>query len=390
MKILHVISSMHPDTGGPCQGLRNTIPFFSQEGHTNEVVCMDAPETAYGVTDTFTIHKVGKGKTAYSYQPRLVAWLATHIQEFEAVLVHGLWQYHNYAVYQVVRALKKQQQPCPKVAIMPHGMLDPYFQKAPERRWKALRNEVVWALIEKHCINQADAIFFTCEEELRLANTTFSGYRPKSTINVGYGIQAPPLQQPEFAQAFYEACPAVQGKKYLLFLSRIHHKKGIDVLIKAYTALCQQKQMDYELVIAGPTKAPYAQQMQRLAASNPRIHFPGMLKGAAKWGAFYECSAFVLPSHQENFGIAIVEAMACHKPVLITPNINIWREIIDGGAGCLIEKVSTAAVTKTILEFKAQTTKTLAQQGEAAFATYQKYFEAASCAKKLIAEFKKI
>jgi hypothetical protein len=75
-----------------------------------------------------------------------------------------------------------------------------------------------------------------------------------------------------------------------------------------------------------------------------------MLSGAAKWGALYGCEAFVLPSHQENFGIAVVEALACGKPVLISDQVNIWREIVEDGAG-LVEGDAEEGVEKLLRKF---------------------------------------
>lgn len=89
-------------------------------------------------------------------------------------------------------------------------------------------------------------------------------------------------------------------------------------------------------MIAGPGgDSGYGRQMQELAAVDKDILFPGMVNGPAKWGAFYGCEAFVLPSHQENFGISVVEALACGKPALISNQVNIWREIKDAGAGII-------------------------------------------------------
>ena len=72
-------------------------------------------------------------------------------------------------------------------------MLDPYFQTTKERKWKSIRNYIYWYLIEKKVIGEADGLLFTCEEEMRLASLTFKQYHPKSTFNVGYGINEPPM-----------------------------------------------------------------------------------------------------------------------------------------------------------------------------------------------------
>src|SRR5690606_26372536 len=196
---------------------------------------------------------------------------------------------------------------------------DPWFQRDKSRRLKAFRNEIYWRLTEKKTVNQADGLLFTCHQELLLARETFKGYKPKQELNVGYGIQAPPTYTEKSMP------PALADKPYWLFLSRIHPKKGVDLLIRAYDELCSQSSGVPDLVIAGPADSDYARQMIEIAEDNPKIHFAGMLQGDAKWGALYGCEAFILPSHQENFGIAVVEALACSKPVLISDQVNIWR-----------------------------------------------------------------
>lgn len=173
-----------------------------------------------------------------------------------------------------------------------------------------------------------------------LARETFIPYHPAMEVNVGYGILPPPEYNPYMQQTFQLKCAGLQGKPYLLFLSRIHEKKGVDLLVKAYIQLVKENKSTNmpHLVIAGPgIESSFGKAVQETVAKEAMvrdlIHFPGMLSGDAKWGAFYGCEAFVLPSHQENFGIAVVEALACGKAVLISDQINIWKEIIGQKAG---------------------------------------------------------
>jgi glycosyltransferase involved in cell wall biosynthesis len=390
MKILHVITSMDPKTGGPSQGLRNLSSFNLKLGLDVEVVCLDEVNQDYGVNDEVFIHKLGKGKTSFQYSPILLKWLLINLKRFDFVSVHGIWQYHSYAVHKAIKILKKSNKKGPKVVIMPHGMLDPYFQKATDRKLKAIRNELVWRLTEKRALNAADAIFFTCEEELLLARTTFKGYNPKKDINVGYGIKKPPVYVPEMKTTFEEVCPAIKAKKYWLFISRIHPKKGIDLLIEAYNKLTEENHSLPELVIAGPTDSVYAQEMVKKASINTHIHFSGMLTGDSKWGAFYGCETYLLPSHQENFGIAIVEAMACKKPVLITKNINIWREIEVGNGGWILEEVNAHSLKKQLINLASQTDKALESKGENAFETYKNKFDVEACATVFLTTLKNL
>ncbi|WP_299797827.1 glycosyltransferase [uncultured Maribacter sp.] len=342
MKILRIIPSMNPNQGGPCQGIRNSIPELQKLGITNEVVCLDEPNSEYIGQDSFPIHTLGHAKTPLKYHKNLLPWLLANYNNFDIVIVHGLWSYHSYAAIKGILSYKKDNIDIPKIYVMPHGMLDPYFQKASSRKLKALRNDIYWKFFENKVINEADGILFTCEEELLLARTTFPNYKPKKEINVGYGIQPPPMYRPEMQEAFVEKVPTWNRSPHLLFLSRIHPKKGVDLLIEAYLKL--EKELDDlpQLIIAGPgLDEAYGSAMQKLAAQSKNIIFPGMLSGDAKWGAFYESEVFVLPSHQENFGIAVVEALACAKPVLISNKVNIWREITKGNGGIVKDDTST-------------------------------------------------
>ena len=220
MRILRIIPSMNPNYGGPSQGIRNSIPYMQEAGIVNEVVCLDDSNEQYGVADNFKIYKLGRGKTSYQYHSVLRSWLKSNLKNYTHVVVHGIWQFPNYAVYKTVEKLKRKSKLVPKIAIMPHGMLDPYFQKAKDRKLKALRNEIVWRLTEQIAINNADALLFTCEEELNLARTTFKGYMPKREINVGYGIQEPPEFSSDFKNALGDILPNPDQNFWLFFVQQ--------------------------------------------------------------------------------------------------------------------------------------------------------------------------
>ncbi|WP_276373430.1 glycosyltransferase [Chryseolinea sp. H1M3-3] len=343
MKILHVSPSMDPKLGGVCQAVRLIISGLSTLGVENEVVSLDASDAKFLKEDPFPVHGIGIGQGPWSRHPQLIPWLVVNLPRFDAIVVHGLWLYYGYAVRKAIGEITGKK---PKLFVMPHGMLDPYFQRAAGRKLKALRNFIYWKLIEGKLINMADGILFTCEEECRLAREPFRPYKPKRELVVGLGSDQPPAYTPAMAKSFSEKVPELGVDAYILFLSRIHEKKGVDLLIKAYGELATKKVKGTpqlpKLVIAGPgLESNYGQDMKHLAYDTLRlgssVFFPGMLTGDAKWGAFYGCEAFVLPSHQENFGIAVVEALACAKPVLISNQVNIWREIESGGGGLIAD-----------------------------------------------------
>lgn len=369
MRILRIINSMDPTQGGPMQGVRTSIATIKSLGVDceNEVVCLDDPDASYCHDDGIAFHALGETKGPWQRSPALLPWLRANLHRFDAVIIHGLWLYYSYAATKAAGALGQRR---PRVFVMPHGMLDPWFQKHPSRRVKAIRNWFYWKLIEQRTIAQADGLLFTCQKELKLARTTFRPYRPRRELNVGYGVAAPPPFHEGMRSAFRERVPGLGDRPYLLFLSRVHPKKGVDLLIKAYAKQAGQRAQagiaTPDLVIAGPLDSKYAESMKELAHREmapremtgqakpgesekpPEIHFPGMLSGDSKWAAFYGCEAFLLPSHQENFGIAVVEALACGRPVLISDQVNIGDEIEQSGAG-FVDRDDDAG-TRALLE----------------------------------------
>lgn len=391
MHLLRIIHTIKPSSGGPAQGLRNLLPELKQLGCTNEVVCMDRPEDVDSWADPFPTHALGPVPDRWSGYSRLVRWLESQWQRFDAVIVHGLWLYPSAAAWRVYSRLASVDgQVKTPYFIYPHGMLDPWFQQAPGRRLKAWRNALYWHLIERRVVSQANGLLFTCQQELELARRSFWGYHPRTELNVGYGITHPPGRNGRQQQLFAEICPELDQRSWLLSLGRMHPKKGLDHLILGYLAACEccsraDSRPVPALVIAGPMEGPYATHLHQLAqkglrrmaksgkAPTPAILFPGMLQGEAKWGALHGCEAFVLPSHQENFGIAVVEALACGKPVLISDQVNIWKEIVADQAGWAGQP-STASVAELLGNWFMRTEAERVSAGLAAFHCYSSRF----------------
>ena len=385
MKLLHVIGSMNPKTGGPCQTIRNFAPGFMEQGHTLEVVCLDDPNSNLSLNDPFPVHALGQGRGGWNYHSALLPWLNENLSRFDATILNGLWQYQGYALWKAAKAPT-----APPYYIFPHGMLDPWFQKPSVRPVKAVRNWLFWKLIQNRVVHDAAGLLFTCEAERRLARLPFHPYLPKQELVVGLGLPEAPAYYPGMKTALAEKCPALGDNDYFLFLGRIHPKKGVDLLIKAYAELCRSSGSlpVPKLVIAGPgLQTPYGQKMHQLAADTcpaNSIFWPGMLAGDAKWGALFHCEASILPSHQENFGISVVETLACGRPVLISNQVNIWREINEAGAA-FVQDDSVAGTTRLLMDWNNLTAKARSDMAAQAKPCFQRHFSLPSAMNKLLA-----
>lgn len=326
MKILHVIPSLNPKGGGPVEGLLRMSRVHHEQGHDVHVVCFDDPASLWLRDLPLTPHALGAGIGSYAYHSGLVPWLKENLPGFDVVVIRGLWQYHAFGAW---RVLHKSNIP---YFVYTHGMLDPWFKYAYPL--KHLKKWIYWPWADYRVLRDAHAVLFTCEEEMRLAPESFWLYKANSRV-VKYGAARPPADSERMRKVFYEAYPELRGKRLLLFLSRIHQKKGCDLLVQAFARVASLGR-DVALVMAGPDQNGLVSGLKKIADElgiSDRVVWPGMLQGDLKWGAFYASELFVLPSHQENFGIAVAEALGCGLPVLISNKVNIWREIQADGAG---------------------------------------------------------
>jgi glycosyltransferase involved in cell wall biosynthesis len=208
-------------------------------------------------------------------------------------------------------------------------MLDPWFRRSGPA--KHVLKQALWLIREGRVVNGAARLVFTAQEEAARAHGVFQPWNPKVAVC--------PLAVAEPPESDGEPLPDGLGQMpYLLFLARLHPKKGADLLLEAWARLGGRTQ-GRALVIAGPAEDPaHAAQLHVLAAAAMRsgagpVLFTGMVTGVAKWALLRRAEAFVLPSHQENFGIAVAEALACGVPVLTTREVALWREIVADGAG---------------------------------------------------------
>jgi glycosyltransferase involved in cell wall biosynthesis len=341
VKILHVISSADPRFGGPIEGIKQIAQVQRMQGHEIEIASTDDPEDDMVKALPLKVHALGPSRTRYRYAPRFVPWLRAHARNYDAVIVNGLWQYTTYAVRQALHGTSTPY------FVFTHGMLDPWFKHTYPL--KHVKKWLFWPWADYRVLRDAAAVFFTCEEERQLARLSFWLYRCNEVV-VNFGTSMPEGNPENQWAAFYGRYPHLRGQRLFLFLSRIHEKKGCDLLIETFSQIAQADPR-LHLVMAGPDQTGWQKALsaraEQLGIGN-RITWTGMLSGDLKWGAYRTAEAFVLPSHQENFGIVVAEALACGLPVLISNKVNIWREIEGDVAG--IVAPDTLAGTRTLFE----------------------------------------
>jgi len=343
LKILQLVHTLDPSVGGVAAAVLALSRGLARRGHKLDVVVLDEPDVVAAVADrgpadNITVHALGSGLTSYRYSRTLWPWLRQHGGDYDRVIVNGIWQYLSFAAW---RRYAGSSVP---YYVFPHGMLDPWFKETFPL--KHLKKWLYWPWAEYRVLRDAAAVIFTAEEERFQARKSFWLYRCREKVSP-LGVEAPPISSNAKSE-FLSRYPQLQNSRNFLFLGRLHPKKGCDILLEAFAQLRSNDSIS--LILAGPDQVGWEsdlrRQVTRLNLTN-RVVFTGMLEGSMKQGAFANTEAFVLPSHQENFGISVVEALAVSVPVLISNRVNIWREIEADRAG-YVESDDLAGTTRLL------------------------------------------
>ncbi|MFZ0692016.1 MAG: glycosyltransferase, partial [Acidobacteriaceae bacterium] len=329
----------------------------------------------------FPVHALGQRWLGrFGLSPRLWRWLRQNASRFDGIVMNGIWVFPDVAVRAAARRSGKPY------AVFPHGALDPWFNK--KYPLKHLKKLLYWPF-QYPVLRDARAVLFTTAIERDLASTSF---RPNhwNSLPVSYGISEPGGDHPLQIESFLSSVPQLRDRRYLLFMSRLHEKKGCDLLLHAFIRLAAEfPQID--LVIAGPDQVGLQGKLQQIAAEKKladRVHWPGMLTGDRKWGALRAADAFVLPSHQENFGIVVAESLAAGRPVLISNQVNIWPDIQADGAGLVDDDTleGTERLLRRWLELPPVERAAMATRAHACFAMRYSMERAAASIKALFAD----
>ncbi|MGB5705510.1 MAG: glycosyltransferase [Arenicellales bacterium] len=351
LKILHVIPAVAPIYGGPSKLVLSMCSALNHKGHQSEIVTSSADGHGslnqplhrfidyQGVRCLFFARKLGEG---FKYAPGMSAWLHQHVTDYDLVHIHGVFSWSSIAAS---KACLTRSVP---YLVRPLGSLDPWSLK----RKSLQKRFLTWLWVER-MLQRASRIHYTSAREQREA---------ERGRNIGKGVVLPAaidIRQLEYEPSpdwFAENFPALSGCQYILFLGRLVPKKKLENLIEAFGRI--EVNDGLKLVIAGAGEPEYCEKLRGLArrsAAVQRIIFMNWVEGGAKIALIRNCSLFVLISDNENFGIAVAEAMACGRAVVVNQGVYLCDHILENQSGWVIDKdTELAAVLDSAMQNKAE------------------------------------
>lgn len=279
------------------------------------------------VNDVPTIFFPAQAGNSFKYSRPFSTWLNDKVSQFDMVHIHAVF---NHASIAAARACRRHSVP---YIVRPLGTLDPWSMKQ-----KSLRKRVFWHAGIKRMLSGAAAIHYTTKAEQQSVETSL-GLNHGAVVPLGIEMHStePARAQEQLAKHLPELC----GQPYVLVLSRLHPKKGLEVLVDAFLSLIQRPEFrGVRLVLAGEGNASYVEMLKRKVEDHhaaQSILFPGWLSGERKDAALRNASLLALPSHQENFGVCVMESLTCGVPVLVSPQVNLAEQIESTGAGWIAE-----------------------------------------------------
>lgn len=334
MKVLHVIPSLAPSDGGPsfampliADGLRRAgleIDVATTTGG-EEAALLDGDLTRPVKRDGVNYFYFRRQTEFYKVSRPMTHWLAQHIRKYDLVHIHGLF---SYAAYTASNLAIKNHVP---YLIRPLGVLNRWGMENRRRLLKQLS----FRLIEQRILTNAAAIHYTSRQEKLEAER--SGVTT-SPVVIPLGIDTSVFQTGTTAAQFYERFPIAAGREMILFLSRLDPKKGLDILLRAFREVHEHRPASL-LVVAGNGEIEFVSALKKLAAEvgiDEHLLWTGFLSGEEKLSAFAAASVFALPSYSENFGLALVEAMASGVACVVSDQVGIAPDVQEFDAGSVV------------------------------------------------------
>lgn len=307
MKLIHVVPRISAEASGPSYSVPRLCQAIAARGHALTLACLAAERQVEGVT--IEVHPAWPVLQRFAISPQHALALRAHATHADIVHNHSLWSMVNVAAGWVVPGHRA------KLVTSPRGTLSNWALAHSKRR-----KQLMWPL-QRRVLQRADLLHATSEQEY--ADIRHAGLRtPVAVIPNGIDLTAQlPPRQGETAM------------KILLFLSRVHPVKGIELLLDAWAAL-EAQHPDWTLRIVGPGEADYLAALHARAAGAGvrRVTFTGPRYGDAKTAEYRNADLFVLPTHSENFGMVVAEALAQECPAIVSHGAP-WAGLETEGCG---------------------------------------------------------
>jgi glycosyltransferase involved in cell wall biosynthesis len=319
-----------------------------RRGHNVNVASLSDTQMRKWIGD-FPIRNIclGPSVLTYSFSPKFILWFFRNASSYDVLVINGLWQFHGIATAVMAWLLDK-----PYVVYI-HGMLGPLGKGT---LWKYSKKLAYWTLLEYWVVSKARFAIFASEEEAVLAKNFFPFFRWREAV-VRNGIERPPALRQEDKMRLLSRFPELRGKSIVLFLGRLNPGKGCDILLEAFAAELSRDSR-YHLMVVGPIENPeytsflHAKAMELDIAE--QVTWTGLLIGGDKEAAFTLASLFVSPSHHENFGFAVVEAIARGVPVIATNKINI-HELLSSAEAAIVCDDTVQGVSQALRKWISMT-----------------------------------
>ena len=365
LKILQVIPAIAPRYGGPSQLVLAMSRALTSEGHDVNVVTSNADGMQeldqplgqwvdYAEVQTlFFARAYGEG---FKFAKGMWRWLKRHVGKYDVVHIHGVFSWSSLVAGRACRLAG-----VPYI-VRPLGSLDPWSMAQ-----KPLRKKILWRAGVKALLQRAGNIHYTTELEKHFAE---SGLKLGNGVVIANALTLDQYTEDLTDTTFAERFCALKEGGYILFLGRLHPKKKLEALIEQFARMADHHSV--KLVIAGSGAEGYARSLAERAANSAvkeRIVFVNWVDGAAKTALLKRCALLVLNSENENYGISVVEAMACGRPVVVNQGVYLYREIKNADAGWVIERddelagvLGSALMDRDALARKGNNAKTLVME----------------------------
>jgi glycosyltransferase involved in cell wall biosynthesis len=345
MHVLHYVHSTDTTHGGVPRFVLDASRVMADRGHRSTILTWDTTHTP----KTWIPARDGGARGDDSTDPVAIqiptpsirsqffsSGDMRRVREFllgvDVIHLHCIW---SPSSMQVAAAAREMNIP---YVVSSHGMLDDWSMSQ-----SALKKRAYLSLAGRYFLDKAAVVHTTAQAELDQSKKWF----PKGhEVVIPYLMDLEPYRELPGAEIakrrFHQLRDDVPN---ILFLSRLHVKKGIEHLIRAAAEL-NERGVDANFIIAGtgfdPAYTSSLERMVRTMGLSKMIHFVGHVVGAEKISLYEACDLFVLPTSQENFGLVLTEAMACGTPVITTKGVDIWRDIQASGGGSIVDQDATS------------------------------------------------